>query len=53
MLLTKTSSIREVIAFPKTARGIDPMMEAPTPIEQEKLREYGLMLLPSKKPTAP
>lgn len=49
MLMTKASSIREVIAFPKTARGIDPMMEAPTPIEPEKLREYGLSLLPQKK----
>jgi aspartyl-tRNA synthetase len=49
MLMTKSSSIREVIAFPKTARGIDPMMEAPTPIEPEKLREYGLNLLPQKK----
>lgn len=49
MLMSKASSIREVIAFPKTARGIDPMMEAPTPIEPEKLREYGLSLLPQKK----
>lgn len=46
MLMTKASSIREVIAFPKTARGMDPMMEAPSPIEPEKLREYGLLLAP-------
>lgn len=50
MLMTKAPSIREVIAFPKTARGIDPMMEAPSPIEPEKLREYGLMMMPGKKP---
>lgn len=49
MLMTKSSSIREVIAFPKTARGIDPLMEAPSPIEPEKLREYGLLLAPQKK----
>lgn len=49
MIMTNSASIREVIAFPKTARGIDPMMEAPTPIEPEKLREYGLSLLPQKK----
>ena len=49
MLLTRSSSIREVIAFPKTAKGIDPMMEAPSTIEAEKLREYGLALLPLKK----
>lgn len=46
MLMTKASSIREVIAFPKTARGMDPMMEAPSPIEPEKLKEYGLLLAP-------
>jgi len=50
MLMIKAPSIREVIAFPKTARGIDPMMEAPSLIEPEKLREYGLALLPGKKP---
>ena len=49
MLMTKASSIREVIAFPKTARGIDPMMEAPSVIEPEKLRDYGLMMMPGKK----
>ncbi len=49
MLMTKASSIREVIAFPKTARGIDPMMEAPSPIEPEKLKEYGLQMMPGKK----
>ena len=49
MLMTKASSIREVIAFPKTARGIDPMMEAPSPLEQEKLKEYGLLWAPQKK----
>ena len=50
MLMTRASSIREVIAFPKTAKGIDPMMEAPSLIEPEKLREYGLTMLPGKKP---
>jgi aspartyl-tRNA synthetase len=44
MLMSKAESIREVIAFPKTARGYDPMMEAPTEIEAEKLKEYGLDL---------
>jgi aspartyl-tRNA synthetase len=46
MLLTKSSSIRDVIAFPKTSRGYDPMMESPTPVPQEQLRDYGLKLLP-------
>lgn len=49
MLLTNSESIREVIAFPKTARGYDPMMEAPTPVEEIKLRDYGLMYIPKKK----
>lgn len=46
MLISGSQSIREVIAFPKTARGVDPMMEAPTPVEPEKLVDYGLRLRP-------
>ncbi len=49
MIITKSASIREVIAFPKTARGHDPMMDAPSEIEATRLREYGLGLLPGKK----
>lgn len=48
MLLTGSDSIREVIAFPKTARGYDPMMEAPTHVDQKKLKDYGLMYIPKK-----
>ncbi len=46
MLMTGSSSIRDVIAFPKTQRGYDLMMEAPTKVEEKQLREYGLRLLP-------
>lgn len=49
MLLTNSESIRDVIAFPKTQRGFDAMMEAPAPIDPVKLRDYGLGLLPKKK----
>lgn len=49
MLLTQSQSIRDVIAFPKTQRGNDPMMEAPTPVDAEKLREYGIRLVPVQK----
>ena len=42
-------SIREVIAFPKTARGYDPLMASPTPVDLEQLKEYGLRLAPLKK----
>lgn len=42
MLLTKNKSIREVIAFPKITRGYDPLMSAPTDVDDRQLREYGL-----------
>ncbi len=46
MLLTNSESIRDVIAFPKTSRGFDLMMNAPTPVDPKKLREYGLQIKP-------
>jgi aspartyl-tRNA synthetase len=49
MLLAGASSIREVIAFPKTARGHDPLMDAPTNVEDKQLREYGLKLKAKEK----
>ncbi len=49
MLMTKSASIRDVIAFPKTARGYDPMMAAPTTVDEAQLREYGLKFAPIKK----
>lgn len=49
MILTNSSSIREVIAFPKTQRGHDPLMTAPSLVDQKVLREYGLSKLPGKK----
>jgi aspartyl-tRNA synthetase len=49
MLITNSESIRDVIAFPKTQRGFDLMMNAPAPLEANKLRDYGLGLLPKKK----
>ena len=49
MLLTNSLSIREVIAFPKTARGYDPMMESPTLVEEKHLKEYGLKLALTNK----
>jgi aspartyl-tRNA synthetase len=35
-------SIREVIAFPKTASGLDPLTGAPAPVDPGQLRELGL-----------
>jgi aspartyl-tRNA synthetase len=37
-------SIRDVIAFPKTASGQDPLTGAPAPIDERQLRELGLRL---------
>ncbi len=43
-LLHGSDSIREVIAFPKTASGSDPLTGAPAPVDQAQLRELGLSL---------
>jgi aspartyl-tRNA synthetase len=39
MLLAGTASLREVIAFPKSAKAIDLMAEAPTAVTEKQLRE--------------
>jgi aspartyl-tRNA synthetase len=44
MLLTGESSIRDVIAFPKTARAVDLMADCPTPVNQKQLDELGIRL---------
>ncbi|WP_336629350.1 MULTISPECIES: aspartate--tRNA ligase [unclassified Microbacterium] len=40
--LSKTESIREVIAFPKTGNGFDPLTAAPAPITAEQRKEAGV-----------
>lgn len=45
MLLSGAHSIRDVIAFPKTARGYDPMMQAPSKTDDKHLKEYGLKMI--------
>ena len=42
MILAGASSLREVIAFPKTAKAIDLMVDAPTPATDQQLRELSL-----------
>jgi len=43
-LLTYTESIRDVIAFPKTATAMSLMDGSPTTIEQDQLDELGLIV---------
>jgi aspartyl-tRNA synthetase len=45
MLLAGESSIREVIPFPKTAKGSDLMCEAPSTVPERQLKELGIRLL--------
>ncbi|BCJ67855.1 aspartate--tRNA ligase [Polymorphospora rubra] len=51
MLLAGADSIREVIAFPKTRGGFDPLTSAPTPITAQQRLEAGVDAKP--KPAAP
>lgn len=44
MLLTQTDAIREVIAFPKTAKATCLMSEAPSPVTRDQLTEVGIRL---------
>jgi len=47
-ILAGEENIREVIAFPKTQSGADPMTNAPTPVAQKQLDELGIRVLPPK-----
>ena len=42
--LINSDNIRDVIAFPKTASGADPLTGAPAPVDETQLRELGLAL---------
>jgi aspartyl-tRNA synthetase len=46
MLLSGAGSIRDVIAFPKAASGLDPLTGAPTPITEAQRREAGIDVRP-------
>ena len=45
-LLTKSASIRDVIAFPKSGGGFDPLTAAPAPITPEQRKEAGVDFKP-------
>ncbi|KAA8884538.1 aspartate--tRNA ligase [Nocardia colli] len=48
-LLAGLDSIREVIAFPKTGGGVDPLTDAPAPITEQQRKEAGLYPKPASK----
>ena len=47
MLLAGADSLREVIAFPKTGAGFDPLTGAPTPITPVQRKEAGIDVTPT------
>src|SRR5580700_5140148 len=53
MLLAGAASIRDVIAFPKAASGLDPLTGAPTPITPAQRREAGIDAVPAPAPGTP
>ncbi len=52
MLLAAADTIRDVIAFPKAASGLDPLTGAPTAITPEQRREAGIDATPAPTPGA-
>jgi len=44
MILAGADSLREVIPFPKTARAVDLMVDAPTPVSDAQLRDLGIQV---------
>jgi aspartyl-tRNA synthetase len=51
-LLAKADSIREVIAFPKSGGGVDPLTDAPAPITAQQRRESGIDVVPKPQRAA-
>ena len=48
-LLAATDSIREVIAFPKSGGGVDPLTDAPAPITVQQRKESGIDVVPESQ----
>lgn len=52
MLMVGASSIRDVIAFPKTKTAECPLTDAPAPVDAKQLRELGIRLREKDKPAS-
>jgi len=50
MLMTKSASIRDVIAFPKTQTAQCPLTDAPSEVDEQQLKDLGVRLMKSKTP---
>ena len=48
-LLTRAPSIREVIAFPKTQKAVDPVTDAPSPVTETQLKELGIAVVTTRQ----
>src|SRR5580698_3906490 len=49
MILAGAESLREVIPFPKTARAVDLMVDAPTPVSEKQLKDLGIAIRRAKE----
>ena len=49
MILANETSLKEAIAFPMTASGRTSVMDAPSPVSKEQLKELHISVVPSKK----
>jgi aspartyl-tRNA synthetase len=49
MILAGAESLREVIPFPKTARAVDLMVDAPTPVSEGQLKDLGIAIRRAKE----
>jgi aspartyl-tRNA synthetase len=50
-MMAGTETIRDVIAFPKTASGVDLMLDAPAELDEAQLKELHLRVVPEQKPS--